>query len=124
MATNRTEQYGLHLWEPGDDFLREEFNENFAALDAAARVVTGVYTGDGAASQSIELGGRAKAIIVTNEAGMVNLNYTLYGGVAFPGYATAVVTVTATGFAVYGDSTNSAVRGNILGAAYHYIALF
>lgn len=124
MATNQTQQYGLHLWEPGDDFLREEFNENFEALDGAARMVTGVYTGDGAASQSIELGQRAKAVIVTNEAGMVNLNYTLYGGVAFPGYATDVVAVTDTGFAVYGNSTNSSVRGNILGTAYRYIALF
>ena len=35
MSTNKTPNYNLHAWEPGDDFLRREFNENFAALDTA-----------------------------------------------------------------------------------------
>ncbi len=35
MASNQTSNYQLHLWEPGDDFLREEFNENSERVDAA-----------------------------------------------------------------------------------------
>lgn len=35
MSTYKTPQYQLHRWEPGDSFVREEFNENFTKLDAA-----------------------------------------------------------------------------------------
>ena len=35
MATNHTTNYQLNLWEPGDSFLREEFNQNSRKLDAA-----------------------------------------------------------------------------------------
>lgn len=33
MSTKKTQNYNLHSWEPGDDFLRSEFNDNFTALD-------------------------------------------------------------------------------------------
>ena len=36
MATNSSEHLGLHLWEPTDQVLRTEFNENWQKLDAAA----------------------------------------------------------------------------------------
>lgn len=39
MATNHTENYNLNLWEPGDSFLRTEFNENTRKLDAAIKAV-------------------------------------------------------------------------------------
>ena len=32
---NCTEHYGLHQWEPGDSFLRTDFNEDFWKIDAA-----------------------------------------------------------------------------------------
>ena len=35
MSTNKSEHLKLHLWEPEDNFLRTEFNENFSALDGA-----------------------------------------------------------------------------------------
>ena len=35
MSTNKSQSLKLHLWEPEDNFLRTEFNENFAALDMA-----------------------------------------------------------------------------------------
>lgn len=34
MSTNKTEKLNLHSWVEDDYVLREEFNENFAALDA------------------------------------------------------------------------------------------
>ena len=37
MSTNKSEHLGLHLWEPEDDFLRTEFNENFTAIDGAVK---------------------------------------------------------------------------------------
>ncbi len=39
MSTNKSEHLNLHLWEPEDDFLRTEFNENFTALDGAVKTV-------------------------------------------------------------------------------------
>ena len=35
MATNYTTNYGLCQWEPEDNFLREEFNQDNAKIDAA-----------------------------------------------------------------------------------------
>ncbi|WP_186566636.1 hypothetical protein [Lawsonibacter celer] len=32
---NYTDNYQLHQWEPGDDFLRTDFNEDFQKIDAA-----------------------------------------------------------------------------------------
>ena len=37
MSTNKSQNLKLHLWEPEDNFLRTEFNENFAAIDAAVK---------------------------------------------------------------------------------------
>lgn len=49
MSTNKTTNYQLHKWEAEDDFLRTEFNENFAAIDEALhrtyRSIFGKYTG-------------------------------------------------------------------------------
>lgn len=39
MATNYTANYGLCQWEPEDNFLREEFNQDNAKIDAALRGV-------------------------------------------------------------------------------------
>ena len=37
MSTNKTPHLNLHAWEPGDDFSRVEFNENFQKLDTTAK---------------------------------------------------------------------------------------
>ena len=67
MSTNKTENYGLHAWVAGDDFLREEINENFALLDGAVeecQVVVGTYMGTGGSTtQTITLGFRPKAVL-------------------------------------------------------------
>ena len=77
MATNSSEHLGLHLWEPTDQVLRTEFNQNWQKIDTAVNAaqetadaaqdtadaaqtaasaaftptnmpyVTGTYTGDG-----------------------------------------------------------------------------
>lgn len=79
-----TSNYQLHQWVPEDNFLRTDFNEDFAKIDAAlgekagveelaevqtmagnkCRVVIGSYTGNGASSQTINLGFRPKVVVV------------------------------------------------------------
>ena len=78
MATY-TSNYGLHQWEPSDNFLRTDFNEDLKKIDEAIKGVetdtgqklmqkvgltTGVYTGNGG-TQTITLGFQAKAVIVS-----------------------------------------------------------
>ena len=52
MSTNTTPNLGLSQWEAGDPVLREDFNRDNAALDAACaaipRMVSGSYPGAGA----------------------------------------------------------------------------
>lgn len=123
MAADSTQRYGLHLWEPGDNFLREEFNENFAALDAVPEAVTGTYTGDGAASQSIRLGFQPKLVLVTCRGNTTSG----YAAVALPGgdgYAHnggVALQVTEEGFAVFVD--RQYVYTNEPGKLYFYLAL-
>ncbi len=35
--STQTEHLGLHQWEAGDDFLRSDFNEDFAKIDAGVK---------------------------------------------------------------------------------------
>lgn len=53
MSTNKTTNYQLNQWEPGDQVLREEFNSDNAKIDAAlagkgnCQLVHGTYVGTG-----------------------------------------------------------------------------
>ncbi len=75
---NYTEHYQLHQWEPSDNFLRTDFNQDFARIDTGIRaakaqaerlerekaeISTGAYTGDNAASRTIHLGFRPRAVL-------------------------------------------------------------
>ena len=69
MATNHTTNYQLNLWQPGDSFLREEFNENSEKLDAAlaglaGRAVTGTATTMAEQATTVNLGFRPKLLLV------------------------------------------------------------
>lgn len=87
MSSNQTANYGLHVWEPEDDFSREEINENFALLDGAVRMVFGSYTGDGETSRFIELGFTPKIVFVLPCDGSIyDVNHSIrYGGIAGTG---------------------------------------
>ena len=42
-----TPNYGLHQWVPEDDFLRTDFNQDFAKIDAALKqIADAAETGD------------------------------------------------------------------------------
>lgn len=135
MSTKRTENYQLHAWEPGDDFLLAEINENFAALDDGVRMATGTYEGVSSKTNedivsSIDLGFTPKAVLVFNNWGMTGYERTTFGGLALPGAWVGdsghfAVKITEGGFQVRsgsGGSTNS-MSANSVYYSYHYIAL-
>ena len=68
-----TEHYQLHQWEPEDPFLRTDFNEDLAKIDAAlsqsSGTITGTYIGNApdkeySHSQEVRIGVRPKAVLV------------------------------------------------------------
>ena len=129
MSTKKTEHYGLHVWEPGDDFLREEFNENFAFLDKmlAEKFVAGVYIGDGTAVKKVELGFTPAAVLcVPEKSPMVN-GSQVNGGLALEGAPVRgrenlpVVEIVEGGFCLYYEYSSSGTMGANSGVQ-HYIA--
>ena len=131
VSQNQTERYGLHLWEPGDDFLREEFNENFEALDRSTRVITGVYIGDGAACRSITLDFTPSAVLLMTADGQsyTSSNGFRYGGLALAeapvvdsmyGYRYLVVSIEKDSFSAY-ENLAGKIHANQENARYFYL---
>lgn len=127
MSTNKTKNHQLHAWEPGDDFLLSEINENFAALDEA--LVTGSYEGDERAQRNIELGFMPAAVLLCDQSGRMGYfaNYSATsGGLFFPdcpinGTSNGLAAeVTESGFRVCHGGWNQV---NARNTRYHYIAL-
>jgi len=90
MSANKTQNFGLHVWEAGDDFLRSEFNENFAAIDRIMpEVVMGRFAGlaeyNDPAIQPIELGFQPKAVLVVPDDGDFSENSFRAGALFAPG---------------------------------------
>ncbi|MEQ2456841.1 hypothetical protein [Flavonifractor hominis] len=135
---NYTEHYHLHQWEPEDSFLRTDFNEDLATLDAAlkqldtdlgALVVFGSYTGDDTEERDINLGFAPAAVYSCTDSGIAgtveSYHYT-YGGLAFSGRPVtsskeSVIALTASGFHI--STPHSDARANRSGQTYHYAAL-
>lgn len=121
-----TEHYGLHQWEPEDDFLRTDFNEDNVKIEEALttlaagqfKIVTGTYTGTGnsyGTNQTINLGFRPKVVVLDNHMGIRNSG--TYGGVFFDGAPlnSDAAKITNDGFSVQWNCNDSA-------KTYHYIA--
>lgn len=138
MASNQSAHFQLNLWEPGDDFLRTEFNANFTKLDEAARVVAGTYTGNCAAisytavSQFINLGFTPRAVLVMQEDGKMTTSYDFCGGLALPNApaqtsggqgSDSIVTVEEGGFRVYSRRLTSSYSINANMGTFHYWAV-
>ena len=124
VSQNQTERFGLHLWEPVDNFLREEFNENFEALDDAARVVCGSYTGNGAAGRVVTLGFTPTAVIVKRPE-----NFEVYFSDSELMYAPAIAVAGVTGNTVniveggFQVSSHKLVNSGNPANTYIYIAV-
>lgn len=130
----KTANFALNQWEPGDNFLRTDFNEDNAKIDAAltlkSELVVGTYTGDGEKSLTIELDFQPKAVYLCTQSGMAGIDngayYYTYGGLALPDsplisedYGT-VMEITATGFQLTASDRCPVNRKN---EVYHYFAL-
>jgi len=127
MSTNKTQHYHLHAWEAGDDFLRTEINENFAAVEEAitgkATLVTGSYVGDGTSIRVIDLGRPIKALLLESTAGTRLYNGRVNGGLVLPDgpldeKACAIVGTT---FVLNGNGSFQS-NLNIKGNTIYYIA--
>ena len=134
---NKTTNYQLNQWEPEDDFLRTDFNEDNAKIEAAltaltagqVKVVAGSYTGTNSADgREIEVGFQPDAVVLFYNRGFTyNSGYT-YGGLFLPGAplitgnGSVAAEVTDTGFKVYYNS-NQQQYTDQYGSTYHYLAL-
>lgn len=97
----------------------------------SASVVSGSYTGDGTADRIINLGFTPRAILVLHQMGYLNLNNSVYGGLAVTGSDAVssqngtipAVSIVTNGFQVYYNPASSAyVHTNINNHIYNYIA--
>ena len=139
MATNSSEHLGLHLWEPTDQVLRTEFNQNWTKIDTAVNAaqetaeaaqsaaeqrpyVIGSYTGNGG-TQSITLGFQPSFVIITAQP--ANSRDTAFIAVSGGSEAASTLSFTETGFTVMVTPTSYETYPltNQNGTFYHYLAL-
>ena len=74
MASGYTANYGLCQWQPGDKFLREEFNEDNAKIDAAIKAAKDNATAVGKAAQTAAEKAQATADRALADLGTVSYN--------------------------------------------------
>ena len=99
-----------------------------ADLSAVPKIATGTYTGNGAASQTINLGFSPQAVYICTRGGVAGIapgSEYCYGGLAFEQHplmlsAQKAAEITETGFKVYRPSDY--FRVNTSGTVYYYIA--
>ena len=139
MATNSSEHLGLHLWEPTDQVLRTEFNQNWTTIDTAVNAaqetaeaaqsaaeqrpyVIGSYTGNGG-TQSITLGFQPSFVIITAQP--ANSRDTAFIAISGGSEAASTLSFTETGFTVMVTPTSYETYPltNQNGTFYHYLAL-
>ena len=135
MSSSRTTNLNLHAWNADDPVRRDEFNENFAAIDAAiaantaaiaaaggVRMIAGTYTGDGNASQFIDLGVTPKAVFLLRYGHYLQSSSVFYGGLAVAEYPnTFAISIVSGGFSV---KSNGDSRTNQINEPYCYIARY
>ena len=125
MSTNKTTNYNLHAWEPTDDFLRAEINENFAAIDSMLNekktVVIGQYAGSGSASRTIDVGRPILALLIENDLGSRFDSPYKHGGLIIAGEPTRIpCSINGNAFQV--QETDGQGGLNAKSSTYTYIA--
>lgn len=94
-----------------------------STADSKVAIVTGSYTGNGAADRTISLGFQAKAVLLERQNGGRVSNST-YGGLALMGYpcysrdTEGGLTITSNGFSV---ASKNYVSLNTEQVVYHYL---
>ena len=141
MATY-TEHYGLHQWEPTDDFLRTDFNTDFGKIDAALgtlaalgaehlKTVFGSYQGDETANREIRLGVRPRMVFLREKSNtLLNMAYD-GGALEGTGTSTPMLSMTDNGFQVHYDIYYVGSEKNVCapytnraGKQYYYAAIY
>ena len=133
MATNSSEHLGLHLWEPTDQVLRTEFNENWQKLDVeAADIRTNMAELTyGAGSPTGISPGFYPVVVFVGDAGNAG-NYgwpTTFlrgcpyaNGVGIHGFQLQNVSWGESGVSWY-DTQYADNQMNTLGVVYYYVAI-
>jgi len=132
---NKTANYQLNQWEPGDSFLRTDFNEDNAKIDTAIKeaaeaknYVTGSYVGTGKSGQGenanvLNLGFRPSLVLILGGIYPSNRSLAVFispSTIAGDGASFVTATWTDTGLSWYSNSPN--VQLNLDGGTYYYIA--
>ena len=116
-----------------EDRVTKEYLEN-AIAGAGPQIVTGTYTGDGAATQFINLGFTPRAVYVGGPHGetgvFVGNGYMYYGGMAVTGAPLQVdsrdiVAIVSNGFrvSVYTGNSSHKIWSNMRNTTFNYIAM-
>ena len=149
MSTNTSQNLGLHLWEPTDQVLRTEFNQNWQKIDTAVNAaqetaeaaqntadgaycpsnkpyVVGHYTGTGN-NVTVTLGFKPSYIIICGHQATDALNTDERILYAFSATGGSVVTgriqLTNTGFVACSRGTSGIYPDlSLSGRSYDYIA--
>ena len=133
MATNSSEHLGLHLWEPNDQVLRTEFNQNWQKIDTAVNAaaelpyVIGTYTGNGSNDKrTISLGFRPSFVLVSGLRSATRDDHDTLNRIAIWAgpFSHGMVNATETGFTVQtdGSTIEQWPKLNESGYQYYYIA--
>ena len=121
---NYTQNLRLPQWEGSDRIHHDDFNEAFGKIDAAVsgkvNMLAGTYTGNGAASRTINLGFTPKVVIVWQN-GAIQYNSYYYGGAALEGTSFPGVSLAENGFTIY---KNNAAMTNVNDLTYAYLAFY
>ena len=158
MPSNYTKNYQLNQWEAEDKVVRTDFNADNAKIDAALgtlaaaverkaeasaltstaaaipKIVSGTYTGNGAASKLVNIGFTPKVVYVITQDGYSHTTNMIFGGMALPDSPAKLdtgsdeflaVSIVDQGFRVYYDSSNNYYKAyaNIKDRVYHYLAI-
>ena len=130
----QTEHYKLNQWEAGDNFLRTDFNEDNAKIDAAIKAaaeskpyVIGTYTGTNSAATKrvVELGFQPSAVIIaypSDSSGEYGTTITKDQPLTYSGSVMAQVTETGFEVALVSTGGSTAKPYTNLGGPYIYIA--
>ena len=140
----QTSNYGWKQWEAWERPAMADVNGCVTAIDSQlkasaddlagqiaekAEVVTGVYSGNGNSSRTINLGFTPKAVLVVTRDGMVRNAGDLYGGLALADHPLIYanvngVEITSGGFTVRSvEFSGYKVACNMAGSVYYYLAV-
>ena len=129
-----TNNYQLHQWEAGDDFLREDFNEDFAKIDGAiamcgnCRIIRGSYWGTGTFGEKNPTGltfdKLPLLVFVSGQASQFTAVWKSdYAVIANQVGSTYVMNINWSENALCWYSYDANKQLNINNALYHYVAL-